>query len=213
MLTDFWPLFGLRINTPRLELRLATDDELADLAQVAADGVHEADRMPFLTPWTDGTPEERARAVLQFQWRQRAGWQPDHWGLPFTVFHEGRPLGVQEISARDFAVRREVATGSWLGLRHQGRGFGTEMRAAALELAFVGLAAEECVSAAFEDSHASREVSRRLGYRDDGVARKTRRGRVVVEHRLRLTRERWSAHRRTAASVTGLEPCLPMFGR
>lgn len=35
-----WPLYGLRIRTPRLELRLPDDALLSDLASVAADGVH-----------------------------------------------------------------------------------------------------------------------------------------------------------------------------
>ena len=40
-------------------------------------------------------------------------------------------IGTQKLGARDFAITREVDTGSWIGLRHQGQGIGTEMRAAA----------------------------------------------------------------------------------
>ncbi|WP_130797469.1 GNAT family N-acetyltransferase [Streptomyces otsuchiensis] len=212
MLTDHWPLLGLRLNTPRLELRLPTEDELAELADLAAEGVHESDRMPFVVPWTDAPPADRARSVVQHHWRGRGNWVPDDWSLGLAVFQEGRVIGLQDIAAKDFAVLRETATGSWLGLRHHGRGFGTEMRAAVLELAFSGLGAEESTSAAFSDSHASRGVSRKLGYRADGCKRLVVRGEKVTEHRLRLSREDWRAHRRTAVSVTGLEPCLPLFG-
>lgn len=64
---------------------------------------------------------------------------------------------------------REVHTGSWLGRRYQGQGIGTQMRAAVLHLALDGLGAQRAVSAAFEDNPASLGVSRKLGYRDDGI--------------------------------------------
>jgi hypothetical protein len=50
----FWPLYGLRLTTPRLELRLPGLDLLDDLAAVAAEGVHDPAEMPFSLPWTDG---------------------------------------------------------------------------------------------------------------------------------------------------------------
>jgi hypothetical protein len=37
-----WPLHGLRLRTPRLELRLPGLEELDALAQLSADGVHDA---------------------------------------------------------------------------------------------------------------------------------------------------------------------------
>jgi hypothetical protein len=56
------------------------------------------------------------------------------------VLSGGVVVGSQGIGGRDFAVLREVHTGSWLGLRYQGQGIGTQMRAAVLHLAFEGLA-------------------------------------------------------------------------
>lgn len=56
MLTDHWPQLGLRLSTTRLELRLPTGEELAELADLAAQGIHEPDRMPFTVPWTDLPP-------------------------------------------------------------------------------------------------------------------------------------------------------------
>ncbi len=56
MRSPHWPLFDLRITTPRLQLRPPTDEDLADLALLAADGVHEPDFMPFSIPWTEGGP-------------------------------------------------------------------------------------------------------------------------------------------------------------
>jgi RimJ/RimL family protein N-acetyltransferase len=52
-------------------------------------------------------------------------------------------VGVQELWAENFAELRKVATGSWLGLKHQGQGIGIEMRSAVLHLAFACLGAEQ----------------------------------------------------------------------
>ncbi|MGK5559000.1 GNAT family N-acetyltransferase [Actinomadura kijaniata] len=212
MLVDHFPPLGLRLTTPRLELRLPAPEELAALAELAASGVHDPSVMPFLVPWTDGPPAEVARSVVQYHWRQLAAWTPRDWTLDLTVFHGGEVVGQQGITGRDLAVTRQVSTGSWLGLRHQGKGLGTEMRAAVLHLAFAGLGAEEAVSGAFADNHASHAVSRKLGYEPDGVERRAVRGSLVVERRLRLTREAWERHRSVPVTVEGLDACLPMFG-
>ncbi|WP_433475294.1 GNAT family N-acetyltransferase [Spirillospora sp. CA-142024] len=212
MLVDHFPLLGLRLTTPRLELRLPAPEELAALADVAAEGIHAPERMPFAVPWTDRPAAEVARGVVQHHWQTLAQWTPDDWDLDLTVFHVGEVAGQQTVRACDFAVLRQVDTGSWLGLRHQGEGIGTEMRAAALHLAFTGLGADEALSAAFQDSHASHAVSRKLGYQPNGVYRHVVRGAMTVERRLRLTRADWERHRTIPVTIEGLSPCLPMFG-
>jgi RimJ/RimL family protein N-acetyltransferase len=212
MLADHFPLTGLRLTTPRLELRLPSAEELAALAELAAAGVHPPDTMPFFVPWTDRPPTEVARSVIQYHWAQLGSWQPQNWSLNLTVLQAGVVVGSQGVSARDLAVTREVGTGSWLGRRYQGQGIGTEMRAAVLHLAFAGLGAEEAVSGAFEDNTASLGVSRRLGYQPDGVRRHAIRGALSIERRLRLTRATWDEHRTVPVTVHGLRPCLPRFG-
>ncbi|HEX4528130.1 MAG TPA: hypothetical protein VIA11_01855, partial [Acidimicrobiia bacterium] len=47
-----WPLFGLRVRTPRLELRYPTDDDYQAVVALAAEGIHDRDTMPFYVPWT-----------------------------------------------------------------------------------------------------------------------------------------------------------------
>ncbi|WP_282700310.1 GNAT family N-acetyltransferase [Streptomyces sp. CC219B] len=213
MLIDHWPLLGLRLTTPRLELRLPSGEELAELADLAAEGVHDPDRMPFSVPWSDLPPRERARSVVQHHWLRLGNWTPDDWALNLTVFEHGRIVGQQSIAARDFATLREVDTGSWIGLRHQGRGTGTEMRAAVLHLAFAGLGAAEATSAAFADNPSSYRVSGKLGYEPDGIQRLTVRGRPTVMRRLRLSRARWEEQRQEAnVSIEGLSACLPLLG-
>ncbi|MEV0770005.1 hypothetical protein [Nocardia salmonicida] len=108
MLSDHWPLFGLRLTTPRLELRLPSDEALAALADLAAEGVHAPDRMPFTVPWTDLPPVERARSVFQHHWLQLGNWAPDDWTLNFAVFEHGRIVGQQAISARRATLAHEM---------------------------------------------------------------------------------------------------------
>lgn len=212
MITDHWPLFGLRLRTARLELRVPDLDDLAELAEVAAAGVHDPADQPFAVPWTDGTPEQRARNTLQWQWSQWGRWAPNDWSLQFVTVADGRVVGTQAIDAKNFAALRQIGSGSWLGLAYHGQGIGTEMRAAVLELAFAGLGAEVATSEAFADNAASYGVSRKLGYSDDGTNRHLIRGKAVVGRRLRLDRAGWASARTVDVRIEGLEPCLPMFG-
>ena len=84
-----WPLYGLRLRTPRLELRLPALEELDALAQLSAEGVHDPRSMPFAVPWTDLPPAERARSVMQFHWRTLGNWTPQDWDLNLSVFLDG----------------------------------------------------------------------------------------------------------------------------
>ncbi len=207
-----WPLYGLVLRTPRLEFRLPDLRELDSAGDLAAEGVHDPAAMPFATPWTDAPPAERARAHIQFHWRQLAEWTPENWTLQLAVFLDGRTVGVQSVGARDFAVVREVGTGSWLGRRFQGRGVGTEMRAAVLALAFEGLGAETAVSAAFADNAASVAVSRKLGYEPNGTERLRVRDERRIDRRFVLDRAGWERHRAVDVEIRGLASCLPFFG-
>lgn len=208
----FWPLYGLRITTPRLELALPDGDVLDELAGVAADGVHDEASMPFSVPWTDGSPQDRARATFQHVLGTVAEWRPEKWTLSLAVRCEGRTVGRQDLVADSFPVTREGQTGSWLGLAHQGRGIGTEMRAAVLHLAFEGLGARHVTSAAMTDNPRSLRVSEKLGYRPDGLLVESVRGEARTVLRLRLSREDWEAHRTVPVEVAGLEPCRELFG-
>jgi RimJ/RimL family protein N-acetyltransferase len=207
-----WPLLGLRLRTPRLELRLPSLADLDELASLATAGVHDPAVQPFGVPWTDVPPDQRARGVLQYHWREWGAWSPGDWSLNLVVDLGGAIAGTQGMSAHDFAVLREVHTGSWLGQRYQGQGIGTEMRAAVLHLAFAGLHAEYACSGAFSDNAASLAVSRKLGYAFDGIERQVIRGQPVTQQRLRLDRASWQVNRRVEVEITGLADCLPDFG-
>ena len=206
-----WPLFDLRIRTPRLELRLPTDDDLMELARVAAAGVVEEGKTVFLVPWHKLPSTALERQFLLHWWHVRGTWSPAKWQLPLAVVADGRPIGMQDLLASDFAIRRSVSTGSWLGREFHGHGHGTEMRAAVLALAFDGLGAEIAKSGYFVGNDASARVSSKLGYLPDGEEIYAVEGRRIVEKMVKVTRETW---RRDLYPVTidGLEPCLGLFG-
>ncbi|MGW6099969.1 GNAT family N-acetyltransferase [Streptomyces sp. NPDC055157] len=212
MLIDIWPLKALRVRSPRLELRLPSEEELAAVAEVAARGVHAPGARPFLTPWTDRLPVERARHVVQQHWSRLGAWSPDDWALELVVFFEGHPVGIQEMRAENFGIRREIVSGSWLGVDHQGQGLGTEMRVALLHLAFVELGAVFARSVSFTDNHASLSVSRKLGYEPDGLSRDVLDGNVVESQCLRLSQQGWNAQKHPPATVSGLADCAALFG-
>ena len=139
---DLAPLFRLRLRTPRLELRLGSEAEVRALGELAERGVHPPDEMPFSIPWTDGIGEpDFLDGFCEYHRAQLAEWSPESWHLPFLVWCEGELVGGQSVFAKEFASRREISTGSWLGLAFQRRGIGTEMRAAALEFGFSHLGA------------------------------------------------------------------------
>jgi RimJ/RimL family protein N-acetyltransferase len=209
---NMWPPFDLRIVTPRVELRLARDDELVELAQLAAAGIHPPDEMPFAVPWTREPSPRLERGFLQFHWRMRSALTPESWSLPFACFVGGTAVGTQDIGADEFAIRRHVSTGSWLGAAHQRQGIGTEMRAAVLHLAFDGLGAESAESSASEDNPASIGVSRALGYGDDGCEVHAIEGRRRRMRRFVLERERWLESRRDDIRIEGLDACRELLG-
>jgi RimJ/RimL family protein N-acetyltransferase len=215
VLERYWPTFGLRITTPRLELRVPEDHELEELAAVAERGVHAPGERPFLTPWTEGPALDRARSVLQGHWERLATWSTTDWRLGLGVFDvdDLTPLGMVTLRAQDFGVLREVATTSWLGLAHQRQGLGTQARLAVLTLAFDHLGAQSAVTEVFPDNAASQGVSRRLGYQPDGISLGRRGDEALVSDRLRLTREQWAAVDSSGVAVEGLDGvCRAMLG-
>ena len=206
-----WPLSAVRLRTDRLVLAPVADDQIDELVELAGAGVHPSALQPFGNGWTDREGSDFEQQFAQYFWRQRASWSPNDWALPFAVSYGDELIGVQQIQARAFSVLRTVSTGSWIGRRYQGRGFGTEMRAAVLALAFEHLQAEEAVSGAYHYNSASRRVSEKLGYRRNGTRRDVVRGANVEAILYRLTRDEWFDQPRSRVTVHGLVECMTFF--
>lgn len=181
-------LRSLRLRTERLELRLASRDELVALFRVAEEGIHSPEEMPFAIAWTDDLDLER---FLEFHEAALRDWRPERWSLNLVTFLDGRPIGSQAVGAENFVQTGGVATGSWLGRAFQRQGYGAEMRAAVLELAFRGLGALAATSGYLLGNDASRRVSEKLGYRVVGESSSSPRGVPVRHTDVRLERADW----------------------
>jgi RimJ/RimL family protein N-acetyltransferase len=174
-IADVFPALGLRITAGPLQLRGISDDDLVTLGALAVGGIHEPDQMPFFYPWTDVDPSELPLKFAQYHWDIRASWSKEKWGLNLGVWRDGELLGVQGVDTENFLVTRTGETGSWLARRYQGQGVGTAMRQAICAFLFDHLGFAEISSAAFTDNPSSLAVSRKVGYRENGVRRLKRR--------------------------------------
>jgi RimJ/RimL family protein N-acetyltransferase len=177
-LEEIWPLLGLRLTTPRLELRPLADDDIPHYVAAASAGIHDhAPRTPFGKPW-DESPDLAVNSA-RWVWQQRARAERDDWVVMLGVWADGALVGAQDVVARRFPDERTIETGSWLRRDAHGRGYGTEMRLAALLWAFDSLGAEVAETTAFDWNAASLGVSRALGYEPNGEGRHSPRAGVV----------------------------------
>ena len=200
----YFPVFALEVRTPRLTLRFPDDDDLVCLAELGARGVHSPDTMPFTVPWTRVPSPYQERNTLQFMWQQRLTLQGDVPSLTLVTVVEGEIVGTQGLMTSSWKGTRTIETGSWLGLAHQGKGIGKEMRRAALHLVFDGFGAERAVTAAYADNPSSIGVTESLGYRPNGDELTGRDGGTVRLVRYVMDRDDFAAlapRRRRASSA------------
>lgn len=213
MTAAIWPLFGLHVTTPRLSLRYVTDELGEQLAELAAQGIHDCATMPFSEPWTDATPPELQRNTMRYHWQCRAETTPQHWSINLAVYEQdGRLIGQCSIDAEDFPITRTASTGSWLGRRYQGVGLGREMRAAALHLIFAGLNADCATTAAWHDNAASLGVTRTLPYTEQNATVEQRRDRSDTMLRFSMTRRQWTTVRRNNIHLAEMGPIREFLG-
>ena len=208
--TDLWPPFGLIVTSGDLRLTPVSDDDLPGLVDLALDGIHSADMMPFDVPWTQAPADELPRRYAQHYWEERARFAPERFSLDFAVRRGDDLVGIQGCSADHFAITRTAETGSWLAARFQGQGVGTRMRTVICTLLFDHLGATQVTSGAFVDNPASLAVSRKLGYRANGVVRRNRLGTLALNQQLAL--DPGDLVRGEPIEVVGLEPLRRFLG-
>lgn len=214
-----WPLLGLELRTERLVLRPVEQTSGLALGALAAAGIHDPATMPFVIPFTDAEPTALRRSSFQYYAKLIGDWTPDEWHLLFVTSRAdtGEVIGCQAVHATDFARLRLVDTGSWLGLAHQGHGFGKEQRAAVVSFAFAGLGAQRADTGAWHDNETSINVTRALGYEADGTARALRRDTADAQVRFTLSLQRWEQVHGDwpggPVEIRGLDAaCLELFG-
>ncbi len=213
MTHPIWPLFDLRVTTPRLELRYIDDEMATALSQLAAKGVHDPGYMPFAFEWTDLPSPQLERNTMQFYWRTRAEMSPAAWVLNFAVIVDGVVVGTTGYITHQFATTRVFETGSWLGREFQGKGIGKEMRLATLHLGFLGFEAQVATTVAFADNGPSLGVTRSLGYQENGSSLKVRRGEAALSLNFQMPRADFLERlRRADITLHGVDACLPLLG-
>ena len=205
--SELWPLFGLRLTTERLQLRLPTEDEALRLVQLPPDDLD----VDPAWPAPAGSAHPLATAVLQWYWRALGEWKVEHWRLPLAVWWNGESIGMQELEADRFPALRSVETSSWLVKSARGKGLGKEMRAAVLTLAFDHLGAARAKSGAWDWNKSSLGVSRALGYVDNGWDFEDHGHQSGVMRSVMLEKADWDGEP-WKTRVEGLESCLAWFG-
>ena len=207
----YWPLFDLRLASSGLTLRPMTEADLALIADLLPDDVEQD---PAAASYEVDDPRT-GRGIVSHQsyWRAYGTWRPAAWRLSFVVRAGEEILGVQELEGNDFPTLRTVDTASFVIPAARGRGHGKQMRSAVLALAFGPLQAQAAITSAWHDNHASLGVSRALGYRPNGQSRHVRGSGVDVMKHMLLLRADWLASGAGEhVLISGLEPCLPLFG-
>lgn len=141
----------------------------ADLAAIADLLPDDAEQDPGAAAYDFGDVRI-SRGIVSHQdyWTTYGTWRPCAWRLGFVVRVAGEIVGAQELEGNDFLTLLTVDTFSFLIPAVRGRGYGKQMRAAVLALAFGPLHAQAPVTYAWHDNHASLGVSCALGYRPNG---------------------------------------------
>ncbi len=208
-----WPLFDLRVRTPRLELRYIDDEMAAELARLAARGIHDPDFMPFAMPWSSEPSPALERNTMQFYWRCRAEMSPTDWNINLATIVDGTVVGTTALIAKDFPILRVFETGSWLGRTSQGQGIGKEMRIATLHLGFLGLAGQIATTGAWNDNGPSLGVTKSLGYTPAAQRRGVRQAKAATMHHFEMSRPDFIARlRRNDIELHGVDDCLSFLG-
>jgi len=211
MLREYWPLVDVRIQTGDLTLRPMTEQDAVVVADTLPSDV-ELD--PAATMYDIGdNSKQRGTVTLQHYWKCYGNWTSNTWRLNFVVEAQDQFVGVQEIEGNDFPKFRTVDSSSHLLTKYRGRGWGKQMRVAALVFAFDHLGAEAAITSAYHDNHASLAVSRSLGYEPNGLSFESRGKGVDVLQHMRMTKKQWElAGHSSKATVDGFEPCRALFG-
>lgn len=208
-----WPLFDLRVRSPRLELRYIDDEVAAELALLATKGIHDVGFMPFAMPWSLEPSPALERNTMQFYWRCRAKMSPTDWNINLATIVDGTVVGTTALIAKDFPILRAFETGSWLGRTFQGQGIGKEMRVATLHLGFLGFAGQLATTGAWDDNGPSLGVTNSLGYTATAHRRGVRQDRAATMHHFELSRADFVARlQRHDIELHGVDDCLSLLG-
>jgi RimJ/RimL family protein N-acetyltransferase len=207
------PLYRLIMKTPRIELRLPTEQEIHTLGSVVSRGIGRPGEPMYHEAWLYESSPKVEQKLMEHVEKNLAEWTPENWTLGLVAFVNGQPIGMQHIFSKNFGKTRCFGSGAWLGLDYQGKGFGTEMGRAILKLGFDGLGAREAYIGAWADNAASIRVMEKLGYIPNGQYYQLRGDEVQLDKRMRYPKENWDSTKHKDVLIEGLEDdLLELFG-
>lgn len=212
-----FPLLSLRVITPRLTLRPAQIEELDQLAQVSKGNILEKEKAHFFNnDWPFQKSPAYEENFIKHYWHNLSAWEKDNWTLNLTIFYKHNPIGEMSLGATNFENRKSIITGSWILSSYRKRGLGVEARAGALFLGFNKIGAATMASAAHKDNTPSHNVSKTLGYKENGIA-STHSPEDTIN--FLITKEEWETHSAKYRKeldpelfkVKGFKHCAHMF--
>jgi ribosomal-protein-alanine N-acetyltransferase len=160
---------SVRIDGPRVYIRpprRGDERQWVALRDVSRD---------FLIPWEPSWPSDAAtpaayrRRHRRFcdDWRTRAG-------FAFFVFEQGSNhlLGGITLSNVRRGVSQSGSIGYWMGRPYAGKGYMSEAVALTLHFSFETLGLNRVEAACLVHNEASRRLLRKMGFKEEGVARR-----------------------------------------
>ena len=171
-----WPLFDLRVRTPRLELRYIDDELATELALLAAEGYPRPSHHAVRTSRGPmSSRRELERNTMQFYWRCRAETSPKSWSINLATIVDGKrrwddgadgPRLPDAAPVRNRVVARPRVPGPGHRQRDASRIAATRLHRLRCGIATTG---------AWHDNGPSLGVTRSLGYAENGHKRMMRR--------------------------------------
>lgn len=190
-----------RLTCGELTLKGISQNGIEELASAASGVIHSDSYMPFGSPWTAGTPEQRIDRLRHWYAVRLREASRERWTFIFSVHLGDQIVGSTNLHADRFRDNRTVSTGSWLLRSVHGGGIGTTMRRTLLELAFSHLGADRATSEAWDDNWPSRRVNEKCGYLQVGQYERTRGDGTATMLQYELAHRRWRAENSTAPEI------------
>ena len=129
----------------------------------------------FLTPWEPVWPiDDLTRPAFRRRLRRYARELRDDTSYPFFLFDSGtdKLIGSSIISNVRRGVAQSCSLGYWVGEIYSGKGYMTEAARAILPFVFDRAGLHRIEAACLQTNEPSRRLLKRVGFTEEGVARK-----------------------------------------
>lgn len=129
----------------------------------------------FLTPWEPVWPiDDLTRPAFRRRLRRYARELRDDTSYPFFLFDSGtdKLIGSSIISNVRRGVAQSCSLGYWVGETYSGKGYMTEAARAILPFVFDHAGLHRIEAACLQTNEPSRRLLKRVGFTEEGIARK-----------------------------------------